>query len=69
MTKSVIVIDESDSGRNLQFQDTKTGRHMTRAQFVDKIEEGKYEDYHVRKIHGVNTPVSDPDRSENNNLG
>ena len=32
------------------------------------IEEGLYPDYHIRVINGVKTPVSDPNRYENDNL-
>ena len=41
---------------------------MTRAGFVKKIEQGNYPNYHVRKINGVKTPVSNPDGTSNNNL-
>lgn len=41
---------------------------MTRADFVEQIGQGKFPDYHIRKINGLNTPVSNPDRSESNNL-
>jgi hypothetical protein len=64
----VVVTSEDDSGRNTGFQDTKTGANMTRAQFVSKIESGAYQGYHVRKVHGLNTPCSNPDGSKGNNL-
>jgi len=67
--KRVIVTRESPTGRNLDFHDNRTGRDMTRAGFVREIERGHYPDYHVRRVHGVKTPVSDPDSSERNNLG
>ncbi|CZG73853.1 TPA: DUF3892 domain-containing protein [Legionella pneumophila] len=72
MTKKaqVIVTQENTSGRNERFQDTSTGETMTRAQFVKKIEGGQYNGvYHVRTINGVKTPVSNPDKDSNNNLG
>ena len=68
MAKSVVVIDESGSGRNLRFHDNKSGRNMSRAEFVEKIEKGNFGDYHVRRIHGLKTPVSNPDGKEGNNL-
>ncbi|HEW79168.1 MAG TPA: hypothetical protein ENH34_04285 [Phycisphaerales bacterium] len=68
MTGRVKVIKESDSGRNQKFQDTKTKEVMTRPQFVTEIEAGQYPNYHVRKINGVKTPVSNPDKTTNNNL-
>lgn len=68
MAKSVHVTVEDDSGRNQRFHDDKSGKNMSRAEFVKQIEEGRFPDYHVRKINGLNTPVSNPDRSEGNNL-
>lgn len=69
MAKRVSVTHESDSGRNTRFHDNLTGTDMTRAQFVRQIESGKYENYHVRNINGLKTPVSNPDHSGRNNLG
>jgi hypothetical protein len=69
MAKRVSVTRESDSGRNLQYRDNRTGQQMTRPEFVRQIRQGNYENYHVREINGVPTPVSNPDNSENNNLG
>jgi len=68
MAKNVVVTSESDSGRNLNFHDNKSGKDMTRAEFVRQIENGDFSDYHVRKINGVKTPVSNPDGKEGNNL-
>lgn len=67
--KRVSVTRESSTGRNTQFHDNRTGRDMSRPQFVRAIENGQYPDYHVRNINHVLTPVSNPDRSTNNNLG
>ena len=68
MPKRVTVTEESDTGRNTRFHDNRTGADMTRTQFVREIERGNYDRYHVREINGVKTPVSNPDRSTNNNL-
>lgn len=68
MAKSVITTSESESGRNLRFHDKKTGSNMSRQDFVKKIEQDKYPDYHVRKINNLKTPVSNPDGREGNNL-
>jgi len=65
----ISVTRESDSGRNEWFRDNHTGRGMSRQTFVKAIENGKYENYHIRNIHGVKTPVSNPDNSTRNNLG
>ena len=66
--KRIAVTQESDSGRNEHFHDNYTRADMTRAEFVRKIEQGSYPNYHVRKINGVKTPVSNPDEKEGNNL-
>ena len=68
MAKSVVVTSESDSGRNQNFHDNRSGKDMTRAGFVKEIEQGNYGDYHVRVVNGIKTPVSNPDSSEGNNL-
>lgn len=59
---------ESDTGRNTKFRDNRTRQEMSRAELVRQIEAGNYPNYHVREINGVKTPISNPDRSENNNL-
>jgi hypothetical protein len=68
MSKRISVTNESESGRNEMFRDNVTGRSMSRAELVRAIEGGRYENYHVRRINGVKTPVSNPDESEGNNL-
>lgn len=65
----VTVNRESDSGRNETFHDNVTGRNMNREQFVKSIENGNYPDYHVRNINGIQTPCSNPDKTDGNNLG
>ena len=67
--KTVIVTKETSSGRNTGFHDNKTGADMTRSHFVKRIENGNYPEYHVRRVNGVKTPVSNPDQSTGNNLG
>lgn len=69
MPKRVKVTQESDTGRNERFHDNFTGNDMTRNQFVNEIKRGSYDNYHIRNINGVDTPVSNPDGSRNNNLG
>ena len=69
MPKRITVIQESETGRNERFRDNYSGDEMTRNQFVREIERGNYPNYHIREIDGVDTPVSNPDQSERNNLG
>lgn len=68
MPKRIKVTRESVSGRNEIFHDNFTGVDMTRSQFVEKIKQGDYENYHIRNINGIDTPVSNPDPTRNNNL-
>ncbi|PRM91236.1 hypothetical protein CJ672_10210 [Arcobacter cryaerophilus gv. occultus] len=65
----VSVTRESNTGRNERFHDNYKGTDMTRSQFVREINNGNYENYHVRNINGIPTPVSNPDSTRNNNLG
>lgn len=67
-SKRITVTNESESGRNTNFHDNRTGADMSRAQFVKKIEDGSYDNYHVRKINNIKTHVSNPDGKEGNNL-
>lgn len=69
MAKRVSVNTESPTGRNQTFHDNVTGRNMNAEQFCRSIELGNYQDYHIRTINGIRTPVSNPDKSRNNNLG
>lgn len=66
--KRISVTHETDTGRNIKFKDNYNGNAMTRNQFVNQIKAGNYENYHVRNINGMDTPVSNPDKSTNNNL-
>lgn len=65
----VATIIETETGRNTRFRDNQTGNTMSRAEFVRQIEAGNYPNYHVRNVNGVKTPASNPDTSEDNNLG
>ena len=67
--KRVSVTKESNTGRNERFHDNYKGTEMTRSQFVREINRGNYENYHVRNVNGIQTPVSNPDSTRNNNLG
>ena len=40
---------------------------MTRNQFVREINNGHYENYHVRNINVIDTFASNPDSTRNNN--
>ncbi|MCR9172375.1 MAG: hypothetical protein NXI10_07795 [bacterium] len=66
--RNVIVTLEKESGQNKMFKD-QDGKMMSREEFVAAIRLGLFPDYHVRNIKGIETPVSNPDRKTNNNLG
>ena len=68
MIKRITVIKEDDKGRNIIFRDNLYGKDLSREQLVKRIKQGVYKDYHVRIINQVETPVSNPDKSEKNNL-
>lgn len=65
----VVVTQETNSGRNQIFRDNLTGKIMTRIQFVEQIEQGRYPGYHIRKVQGIKTPVSNPNEEKSDNLG
>ena len=67
--KRIKVTNQSTTSRNKTFHDNFTNADMTRTQFVNQIESGNYDNYHVRNINGIKTPVSNPDKATNNNLG
>jgi hypothetical protein len=67
--KMIKVTKESRSGRNERFRDPSKRGDMSRAEFVKGIEQGKYPGYHIRKVRGIKTPVSNPDGRTGNNLG
>ena len=67
--KRIKVVMASETRRNERFRDTRTGWEMSRAEFVRRIKAGEYEDYHIRRINKVDTPVSNPDKRGRNNLG
>ncbi len=67
--KRIKVVAKDETGRNERFRDTRTGWEMSRAQFVRRIKSGEYEEYHIRRINKIDTPVSNPDKRRRNNLG
>ncbi len=68
MAKLKIEVDsQSKTGRNTKFN--VDGKILTRAQTANLIKQTPNSGFHVRKINGLNTPVSNPDKSTKNNLG
>ena len=69
--KQVKAIEQNSTGRNITFQNTGNHEIMSRAEFVGRIKKPTstyHKDYVVKIINGVETPVSRPDKSTNNNL-
>ena len=70
--KTVKAIEQTSTGRNITFQNTGNHEIMSRPEFVNRIK-NPLSDYHkyytVKVINGIETPVSKPDKSINNNLG
>ena len=67
--KRITVTKETPTGRNKGFHDNRTGDDMTQKQFVKEIEKGNYGNFHIRNVNGQKTPVSNPDKTTDNNLG
>lgn len=65
----IVVVREDENLRNTDFVDTVTGAAMTREELVQAIRAGHYPGYAVRKMHGVDTPVSKPTAAIDDNLG
>jgi hypothetical protein len=67
-SKPIIVLRESDQGRNEIFFDIVKREVMTTVEFVSAIQAGRYPGYTVKTVAGIPTPVSKPDRRKTNNL-
>ena len=64
------VIEESPTGLNTRFKDTRTGERLTRGQVADRIERNAYPDYHnMRDKDGRRIPRSNPNDRTDDNLG
>ena len=67
--KRITVARERDSGLNTHFNVPGLGV-LTRGQLADRIEAGREADYHVQTLpDGRRIPRSNPNGSENDNLG
>jgi len=67
--KPVIVLKETETGRNELFCDLSNGNIFDREGFVVAIGSGKHPGYTVTSIDGLATPMSKPDGVASNNLG
>ena len=67
--KPVIVVSESDTGRNEIFVDLIKWQGFDRESFVSMVEAGEYSGYRISSIGDIATPVSRADGDTVNNLG
>jgi hypothetical protein len=66
--KPIVVLDENTKGRNEIFYDVRQKKVINRTDLVVAITAGKYPGYSIRKINGIDTPVSKSDNQTLNNL-
>jgi hypothetical protein len=69
LSKPVIALSKSPTGRNEAYFDIQRSSAMTREEFVALILAGEYPGYSVKVIRGVETPVSKRDGRRTNNIG
>jgi hypothetical protein len=69
MSKPIVALTKSESGRNETYYDLLKRTSMTRDELVTLIQEGEYPGYSVKLIRGVATPVSKRDSRRANNIG
>lgn len=73
MAKGILkVTKESDSGRNLEFQNIGNNEKLTADELIKRLETGNsaYNDgYYIKHQDGQKYIVSKPDGKEKNNLG
>lgn len=67
-SKPIIVLSESETGRNEIFFDLFKEDILSREEFVTKIKAGAYPKYFIKIINGVETPLSKPDSHRTNNI-
>lgn len=73
MAKGILkVTKESNTGRNLEFQNTGNNEKLTSNELVKRLKTGNsaYNDgYYIKHQNGQKYIVSKPDGNEKNNLG
>lgn len=65
----VIKIQENKSGANIEFLDVYKGIVLSKDDFIEAIRNGKYPNYSLKVVDGVEIPISKRDRFKFNNLG
>lgn len=69
MSKPIVSLEKSKSGRNETYYDLLKRIVMTREELVAYILAGNYRGYSVKRIRGIETPVSKRDGKRINNIG
>jgi hypothetical protein len=69
ISKPIIALSKSSTGRNQIFFDLQKGLTLSREDLVILIRAGKYRGYSVKLIRGIETPVSKRDGRKINNIG
>ncbi len=67
----VKAIQQTNSGKNIKFQDSSNHRIMTLSEFINRIESGNSvysKDYYIKHDSSGKTPVSKPNGKKNDNL-
>ncbi len=71
--KMLEVTKETETGRNIEFQDTRNHQKMTNKELISRLETGNsaYNSYYFikRDKNGIKYVSSKPDGNEKNNLG
>ena len=69
LTKPIVSISKSETGRNQTFYDIQKKVEFNREELVTQIQSGAYSGYTVKVIRGIKTPVSKRDGKITNNIG
>lgn len=71
MMATIKSIKETNTGKNIMFQNTGNHEKMTLNQFINRIESGKSvysERYYIKHDSSGKTPVSKPNKNKKDNL-
>lgn len=69
LSKPIVSLEKSKTGRNQKFYDIQKKVEFTREDLVSQINAGAYPGYTVKIIRGIKTPVSKRDGRITNNIG
>jgi hypothetical protein len=69
LSRPIIAVSETETGRNETYYDILKRRYMSREELLASIRDGSYPGYSIKVIRGIDTPVSKRDRKRINNIG